>query len=56
MVPDPAVTGSSGGGARGSGGVGESVWLPTTVHVSGDQTRLCLLFFVHDDRWNACYL
>jgi hypothetical protein len=54
MVPDPAVTGSSGGGARGSGDDGE--WLPATVHVSGDRTRLCLLFFVHGDRWNTYYL
>jgi hypothetical protein len=28
MAPDPAVTGSSGGGARGSGGDGESAGLP----------------------------
>jgi hypothetical protein len=28
MAPDPAVTGSSGGGVRGSGGDGESVGLP----------------------------
>jgi hypothetical protein len=56
MVPDPAVTGSSGGGARGSGDDGESVRLPATVHVSGDRTRLCLLFFVHGDRWNTYYL
>jgi hypothetical protein len=31
MAPDPAVTGSSGGGARGSGGDGESVGLPVAV-------------------------
>jgi hypothetical protein len=56
MAPDPAVTGSSGGGARGSGGDGESVRLPTAVHALRDRTRLWLLFFTHGDRWDACYL
>jgi hypothetical protein len=45
MAPDPAVTESSGGGARGSGSDGESVGLSTAVHASGDRTRLWLLFF-----------
>jgi hypothetical protein len=40
MAADPAVTGSSGGGARGSGGDGESMGLPAAVHASGDRTRL----------------
>jgi hypothetical protein len=31
MALDPAVTGSSDGGARGSGGDGESVGLPTAI-------------------------
>jgi hypothetical protein len=56
MAPDLAVTGSSSGGARGSGGDGESVGLPATVHASGDWTRLWLLFFTHGDHWVACYL
>jgi hypothetical protein len=56
MAPDPAVTRSSGGGARGSGGDGESVGLPAAVHALGDRTRLWLLFFMHSDRWDACYL
>jgi hypothetical protein len=56
MAPDPAVTGSSGGGARGSGGDGESVGLPAAVHASGDWTRLWLLFFTHGDHWDVCYL
>jgi hypothetical protein len=54
MAPDPAVTRSSGGGARGSGGDGK--YLPAAVHALGDQTRLWLLFFMHGDRWDACYL
>jgi hypothetical protein len=44
MAPGPTVTGSSGGGARGSGDDGESVGLPAAVHASGDQTGLWLLF------------
>jgi hypothetical protein len=56
MASDWAVTRSSGGGARGSGGDGESVGLPAAVHASGDQTRLWLLFFTHGDHWDACYL
>jgi hypothetical protein len=40
MAPDPAVTGSSGGGARDSGSDGESVGLPAAAHASGDRTRL----------------
>jgi hypothetical protein len=56
MAPDPAVTGSSGGGARGSGGDGESVRLPAAVHALRDRTRLWLLFFTHGDHWDACYL
>jgi hypothetical protein len=46
MAPDPAVTGSSGCGARGSGGNGESVGLPAAVHASGNWIRLWLLFFL----------
>jgi hypothetical protein len=46
MAPDPAITGSSGGGARGSGGNGESVGLPVAVHASGNWIRLWLLFFL----------
>jgi hypothetical protein len=45
VAPDPAVTESSGGGARGSGGDGESMGLSSAVHASGDRTRLGLLFF-----------
>jgi hypothetical protein len=56
MVSDSAVTGSSGGGARGSDGDGESVGLPVAVHASGDQIRLWLLFFVHGDHWDTSYL
>jgi hypothetical protein len=44
MAPGPIVTGSSGGGTRGSGGDGESVGLPAAVHASGDRTGLWLLF------------
>jgi hypothetical protein len=56
MAPGPTVTGSSGGGARGSGGDDESVGLSAAVHASGYLTRLWLLFFTHGDRWDACYL
>jgi hypothetical protein len=45
MALDLAVTGSSGGGARGSDSDGESVGLPAAVHASRDQTHLWLLFF-----------
>jgi hypothetical protein len=55
MALDPAVTGSSGGGARSRGGGGEVVGASRRCPCLGRSDLLRVAVSL-GDRWDACYL
>jgi hypothetical protein len=55
MAPDPAVTGSSGGGARSRGGGGEVVGASRRCPRFGRSDPLRVSVSL-GDHWDACYL